>query len=289
MTTARTPASPFAPLRLPLTCAGERGKLRTSSHLTLFSCFERAAQKKPQHAIAFQKYPLFPLIYVPAIHLPLSSISLISSRIQAQAAKEDKAMSARSGKRFARNQERFVPKSQNPPPRADQTHDFRPRSSPADAASKANGPDDAAAASSSSSSSAAATAATAAASARVRMGKNGDWVSNRSHGGGFVKYLPQDEAVAAGLGAEDGALDPVESQRVVDLLNRELSRLLKMNPRDFWREGERLRSRCFGSVFLAVEKDSWSLLNAVLQTPFRSKVLIVIVSEAVALVSSVFK
>ncbi|KAI3821141.1 hypothetical protein L1987_08698 [Smallanthus sonchifolius] len=57
-----------------------------------------------------------------------------------------------------------------------------------------------------------------------------------SSGGNFVNYLPQDEAVAAGLGAEDGGLDPVESQKVVDLLNRECSRLLKLNPKDFWRE-----------------------------------------------------
>ncbi|GAA0164913.1 hypothetical protein LIER_20443 [Lithospermum erythrorhizon] len=59
--------------------------------------------------------------------------------------------------------------------------------------------------------------------------------SLRQSGGGaagdFVNYLPQDEAVAVGRGA-----DPVESQRVVDLLNRELSRLLKFNPKDFWRE-----------------------------------------------------
>lgn len=55
--------------------------------------------------------------------------------------------------------------------------------------------------------------------------------------GNFVNYLPHDEAVAAGLGADEGGLDPVESQRVVDLLNRELSRLLKLNPRDFWRQG----------------------------------------------------
>ncbi|KAJ0025677.1 hypothetical protein Pint_08654 [Pistacia integerrima] len=45
-----------------------------------------------------------------------------------------------------------------------------------------------------------------------------------------------DEAVAAGLSADEGGLDPVESQRVVDLLNRELSRSLKLNPRNFWRE-----------------------------------------------------
>ncbi|KAJ9561850.1 hypothetical protein OSB04_007010 [Centaurea solstitialis] len=54
--------------------------------------------------------------------------------------------------------------------------------------------------------------------------------------GTFLNYLPQDEAVAAGLGAEDGGLDPLESQSVVDLLNRECSRLLKLNPKDFWRE-----------------------------------------------------
>ncbi|PON72937.1 Ubiquitin system component Cue [Parasponia andersonii] len=59
----------------------------------------------------------------------------------------------------------------------------------------------------------------------------------RARGGGnFVNYLPQDEAVAAGLGADEGGLDPLESQRVVDLLNRELSWLLKLNPREFWRE-----------------------------------------------------
>ncbi|XVE70187.1 hypothetical protein DITRI_Ditri10aG0052400 [Diplodiscus trichospermus] len=74
---------------------------------------------------------------------------------------------------------------------------------------------------------------------RVRMGDNGDWVPNRGTSwipdGNFVNYLPQDEAVAAGLGAKEGGLDPVESQRVVDLLNRELSRLLKLSPREFWR------------------------------------------------------
>ncbi|CAK9155420.1 unnamed protein product [Ilex paraguariensis] len=71
---------------------------------------------------------------------------------------------------------------------------------------------------------------------RVRRGENGDWVSSGTQSGSFVNYLPQDEAVAAGLGADEGGLDPVESQRVVDLLNRELSRLLKLSPRDFWRE-----------------------------------------------------
>lgn len=55
--------------------------------------------------------------------------------------------------------------------------------------------------------------------------------------GNFISYLPQDEAVAAGLGVAEGGLDPVESQGVVDLLNRECSILLKLNPKDFWREG----------------------------------------------------
>ncbi|XP_004501524.1 uncharacterized protein [Cicer arietinum] len=66
---------------------------------------------------------------------------------------------------------------------------------------------------------------------------NSNW-SGRVQSGGvngnFVKYLPQDEAVAAGLGAEDGGLDPIESQRVVDLLNSHLSCLLKLKPKDFW-------------------------------------------------------
>ena len=70
------------------------------------------------------------------------------------------------------------------------------------------------------------------------MGDNGEWVPTRAEPrGNFVKYLPQDEAVAAGLGAEDGGLDPLESQRVVDLLNRELSSLLKLKPREFWKQG----------------------------------------------------
>jgi len=54
-------------------------------------------------------------------------------------------------------------------------------------------------------------------------------ISSSSNGGGsFVQYLPQ---FAAGLGAEEGG------QAVVDLLNRECSRLLDLNPKDFWREG----------------------------------------------------
>ncbi|XVF64177.1 hypothetical protein PTKIN_Ptkin09bG0147100 [Pterospermum kingtungense] len=77
-------------------------------------------------------------------------------------------------------------------------------------------------------------------SSRAWMGDNGDWVPNTvtpsTPDGNFVNYLLQDEAVATGLGAEEGGLDPVESQRVVDLLNRELSRLLKLTPREFWKQ-----------------------------------------------------
>lgn len=56
--------------------------------------------------------------------------------------------------------------------------------------------------------------------------------------GSFVPYLPQDDAVAAGLGADEGGIDAVETQEVADLLNEELTRLLKMKPREFWRTVE---------------------------------------------------
>lgn len=94
---------------------------------------------------------------------------------------------------------------------------------------------------------------------RVRKGESGDWVSSRARGGSFVNYLPQDEAVAAGLGADEGGLDPVESQRVVDLLNRELSRLLKLNPREFWREGTFYRLPVYPSRTLPISLVCWSV------------------------------
>ncbi|CAN8289309.1 unnamed protein product [Cochlearia groenlandica] len=68
---------------------------------------------------------------------------------------------------------------------------------------------------------------------RVKTGGQGQWIPSKSPaqgGGSFVNYLLPDDVVAAGLGPEDGGLDPVESQGVVDLLNRELTRLLKLNP-----------------------------------------------------------
>ncbi|XVE95023.1 hypothetical protein REPUB_Repub02eG0060300 [Reevesia pubescens] len=122
---------------------------------------------------------------------------------------------------FPKTQQKFIPKNQNPNPTSFSTslrqslpnqHDASPSTS---SASPSPTP-----------------------SSRVRMGENGDWVPNRGTTpyGNFVNYLPQDEAVAAGFGAEEGGLDPVESQRVVDLLNRELSRLLKLSPREFWKQ-----------------------------------------------------
>ena len=76
--------------------------------------------------------------------------------------------------------------------------------------------------------------------------KDGASVPNQTRSGNFVKYLPHDEAVASGLAADEGGLDPIESQRVVDLLNRELSRLLKLNPREFWKEG---CCKCIAFIF----------------------------------------
>ncbi|KAI3893250.1 hypothetical protein MKX03_019085 [Papaver bracteatum] len=135
-------------------------------------------------------------------------------------------MSSRSSRGGFNNksQQKYVPKNQNsnssssssnPPPLTTSLREIHTSTS-------------------SSSSSASASASTS--NSRVKIGDNGkDWVAKQS-GGNYVLYLPQDEAVASGLGAEHGASDPVESQRAVDLLNRELSRLLKSKPRDFWKE-----------------------------------------------------
>lgn len=92
--------------------------------------------------------------------------------------------------------------------------------------------------SSSSSSGGGVSSASSSRTSRVKLGDSGNWIPSKINGGNFVNYLPQDEAVAAGLGVEQGGLDPLESQRVVDLLNRELSQLLKLKARDFWREGQ---------------------------------------------------
>ncbi|CAL1395879.1 unnamed protein product [Linum trigynum] len=123
-----------------------------------------------------------------------------------------------------KTQKKFVPKQQSPNPSTPTLSDSLRRSA-------SSTQSDAAAPSSSGG---------AAPSSRVRIGDSGQWVSNRAgvgtQTGKFVNYLPQDEAVAAGLGAEKGGLDAVESQRVVDLLNRELARLLKLSPREFWKE-----------------------------------------------------
>ncbi|XP_020593204.1 activating signal cointegrator 1 complex subunit 2 [Phalaenopsis equestris] len=60
--------------------------------------------------------------------------------------------------------------------------------------------------------------------------------ADKSDGSSFPRYLPQDEAVASGFGADAGGLDSVESQAVVDFLNDELRCLLMKKPRDFWKE-----------------------------------------------------
>lgn len=138
--------------------------------------------------------------------------------------KSQQESSSTHARNFPKNNKKFIPRNQNPNPTL--SNSLRQ--------SLSKQSDSAAAASTASSG--------AASSSRVRMGDNKAWVSSRTAAGpqdvgNFINYLPQDEAVAAGLGAEEGGLDPVESQRVVDLLNRELSRLLKLSPREFWREG----------------------------------------------------
>ncbi|KAK4748356.1 hypothetical protein SAY87_014942 [Trapa incisa] len=72
-------------------------------------------------------------------------------------------------------------------------------------------------------------------SSRVRLGESSHSFPGAAQFGSFVNYLPQDEAVAAGLGAAEGGMDTVESQSVVDLLNRELSRLLMLKSKEFWK------------------------------------------------------
>lgn len=75
-------------------------------------------------------------------------------------------------------------------------------------------------------------------SKQVWRGSSGNGAKMSSDKGRFVKYLPQDDAVAAGLGVEDGGLNPEETQGVADLLNQELRALLGMKAREFWRTGE---------------------------------------------------
>ncbi|GLJ15877.1 hypothetical protein SUGI_0262160 [Cryptomeria japonica] len=59
-----------------------------------------------------------------------------------------------------------------------------------------------------------------------KIDSNSGTSSKQREQGRFVKYLPQDE---------EGGMDPEETQGVADLLNHELSVLLKMKPRDFWK------------------------------------------------------
>jgi hypothetical protein len=56
--------------------------------------------------------------------------------------------------------------------------------------------------------------------------------------GPFPLYLPQDDAVAAGLGGREGGIDVSEAQEVVDILNQKLAALLRLDLRQFWKQGE---------------------------------------------------
>ncbi|GAB2293842.1 hypothetical protein Dimus_028053 [Dionaea muscipula] len=149
-----------------------------------------------------------------------------------------------TGRGFLQTQKKFVPKTLNSATGSNPTT-LSTSLRQSDSSPVAAGTTTAAPASSSSS---------AASGSRVRLVGNDRWFPNRgaSQGAGsFVNYLPQDEAVAVGLGADEGGLDAVESQRVVDLLNRELSRLLKLRPKDFWKEVASDASlHCFMDSFL---------------------------------------
>ncbi|MED6217625.1 hypothetical protein PIB30_019391 [Stylosanthes scabra] len=123
-----------------------------------------------------------------------------------------------NNKTSAKNHKKFVPKNPNPNPNPTLSSSLRAMGDKDKQHIPAKPPN--------------------ASTARVQIGHNGEWVPSTTDtaAGNFVRYLPQDEAVAAGLGADDGGLDPLESQGVVDLLNRELSRLLKLKPREFWKQ-----------------------------------------------------
>jgi len=54
--------------------------------------------------------------------------------------------------------------------------------------------------------------------------------------GPFPLYLPQDDAVAAGLGGREGGIDVSEAQEVVDILNQKLAALLRLDLRQFWKQ-----------------------------------------------------
>ncbi|XP_024196117.1 cyclin-dependent kinase G-2 [Rosa chinensis] len=111
---------------------------------------------------------------------------------------------ARGSKGFAKTQKVFVPKNQG------QNHPRSPKSpNPTLSASlrqSLSQPSNVEV----SSAAASAPPESSSSSSRVRMGERGEWVSTK---GNFVNYLPQDEAVAAGLGVDEGGLDAVESQR----------------------------------------------------------------------------
>ncbi|GBG66207.1 hypothetical protein CBR_g57086 [Chara braunii] len=51
----------------------------------------------------------------------------------------------------------------------------------------------------------------------------------------FFPYLPQDDAMAVGIGIDDSS-NAADTQEVVDSLNRQLGILLRMTPKQFWRQ-----------------------------------------------------
>lgn len=68
----------------------------------------------------------------------------------------------------------------------------------------------------------------------------------------FLPYLPQDDAVAAGLGAKDGGIDASEAQEVVDHLNQQLASLLRCSPPEFWKKGMHTNAISFVSLNLEI-------------------------------------
>ncbi|XP_020525946.1 uncharacterized protein LOC18439096 isoform X2 [Amborella trichopoda] len=85
--------------------------------------------------------------------------------------------------------------------------------------------------------------------------------------GGFVRYLPQDEAVASGLGVEHGGLDAIEAQKVVDILNRELGHLLKLNSREFWKQDLLIKTSVLLQVRCSIQT-SMQVMNALKFQPW---------------------
>jgi activating signal cointegrator complex subunit 2 len=125
-----------------------------------------------------------------------------------------------------RNPHNYQGQKQPPP----QQQRYVPKPSPAHAAPKPSSQPSLTAALRSSTASSSASGAGGSTSGAVGVGVGGGAATDA-----FVAYLPHDEAVAAGLGAQ-------ESQAVVDLLNNALAALLRTPPLQFWRQGNQILS-----------------------------------------------